>query len=120
MLNRQEAGHVQPTRKRRAVSFFLLFLLPLSIDFRGIRVLSMDTFFIGHGSPTLSIDERISARHFLKSWKAKVFPAIPRAILMVSGHWDTAEPTVNVINGSNKTIYDFYGFPQPMYQVFSS
>nr|CAB3479014.1 unnamed protein product [Digitaria exilis] len=28
----------------------------------------MDTFFISHGSPTLSIDDSMPARHFLKSW----------------------------------------------------
>ncbi|PKU69687.1 extradiol ring-cleavage dioxygenase [Dendrobium catenatum] len=77
----------------------------------------MDTFFISHGSPTLSIDERLPARHFLKSWKAKLFPTVPKAILMVSAHWDTPELAVNIINGRNDTIYDFYGFPKPMYEI---
>ncbi|OAY65765.1 Extradiol ring-cleavage dioxygenase [Ananas comosus] len=54
----------------------------------------MDTFFVSHGSPTLSIDERLAARHFLKSWRAKVLSAPPRAILVVSAHWDTAEPAI--------------------------
>ncbi|OAY67175.1 extradiol ring-cleavage dioxygenase isoform X1 [Ananas comosus] len=77
----------------------------------------MDTFFVSHGSPTLSIDERLAARHFLKSWRAKVLSAPPRAILVVSAHWDTAEPAVNAIDGPSDTIYDFYGFPKPMYQI---
>ncbi|XP_010911822.1 extradiol ring-cleavage dioxygenase-like [Elaeis guineensis] len=77
----------------------------------------MDTFFLSHGSPTLSIDESLPARPFLRSWQSKVLQAVPRAILVVSGHWETAVPTVNVINGTNKTIYDFYGFPKPMYQL---
>ncbi|KAF8775149.1 hypothetical protein HU200_004546 [Digitaria exilis] len=78
----------------------------------------MDTFFLSHGSPTLSIDEAIPARHFFKSWlPARVAgDRTPRAILMVSGHWETATPAVNVIRGTNDTIYDFYGFPKPMYQ----
>jgi 4,5-DOPA dioxygenase extradiol len=81
----------------------------------------MDTFFLSHGSPTLSIDDKIPARHFFKSWvPAKVAgDQPPRAILVVSGHWETATPAVNVIRGSNDTIYDFYGFPKPMYQVRS-
>jgi hypothetical protein len=36
---------------------------------------------------------------------------------MVSGHWETATPAVNVMRGSNDTIYDFYGFPKSMYKV---
>ncbi|CAL9048671.1 unnamed protein product [Musa banksii] len=77
----------------------------------------MDTFFLSHGSPTLSIDESLPARWFLKSWRSKVFQAVPTAILIISGHWETDSPTVNVINGHNDTIYDFYGFPKPMYKL---
>ncbi|MQL71161.1 hypothetical protein Taro_003436 [Colocasia esculenta] len=78
--------------------------------------MAMDTFFLSHGSPTLSIDEKLPARHFFKSWRAKVLQAAPRAILVVSAHWDTAEPAVNVVE-RNDTIHDFYGFPRPMYQL---
>ncbi|XP_061349563.1 extradiol ring-cleavage dioxygenase-like [Gastrolobium bilobum] len=75
-----------------------------------------DTFYISHGSPTLSIDESIEARKFLQSWKKDVFSQRPNSILVISGHWDTAVPTVNVVD-TNETIYDFYGFPKPMYQL---
>lgn len=80
---------------------------------------AMDTFFLSHGSPTLSIDETLPARHFFQSWlpAAVAGSEPPRAILMVSGHWETATPAVNVIRGSNDTIYDFYGFPKPMYKL---
>ncbi|KAM0827579.1 hypothetical protein ACQ4PT_068108 [Festuca glaucescens] len=79
----------------------------------------MDTFFLSHGSPTLSIDETIPARHFFQSWlpAAVAGSEPPRAILMVSGHWETATPAVNVIRGRNDTIYDFYGFPKSMYKL---
>ena len=77
----------------------------------------MDTFFVSHGSPLLSIDESIPARGFFKLWKSQVLRAIPRTILVVSAHWQTSAPTVNVISGINDTIYDFYGFPKPMYKV---
>jgi len=88
---------------------------------RPARGPAMDTFFLSHGSPTLSIDEAIPARHFFKSWlPARVAgDRPPRAILVVSGHWETATPAVNVIRGTNDTIHDFYGFPKPMYQVRS-
>lgn len=78
----------------------------------------MDTFYISHGSPTLSIDESIPARHFLKAWQEKGYCQRPKAILVISGHWDTAVPSVNVITGLNETIHDFYGFPKDMYKVF--
>ncbi|KAF0918908.1 hypothetical protein E2562_027347 [Oryza meyeriana var. granulata] len=80
---------------------------------------AMDTFFLSHGSPTLTIDETLPARHFFKSWLPAAVAGAepPRAILIVSGHWETATPTVNVIRGNNDTIYDFYGFPKPMYQL---
>nr|CAB3474984.1 unnamed protein product [Digitaria exilis] len=79
----------------------------------------MDTFFISHGSPTLSIDDSMPARHFLKSWvpTGLAGPQPPRAILAVSAHWETDTPSVNVIHGTNDTIHDFYGFPDQMYKL---
>ncbi|PIN22816.1 Stizolobate synthase [Handroanthus impetiginosus] len=76
-----------------------------------------DTFFISHGSPTLAIDDSLPARHFLKVFRQRVLPEKPSSILIVSAHWETAEPTVNAVNGPSDTIYDFYGFPKPMYQI---
>ncbi|KAJ6854417.1 hypothetical protein NC651_039353 [Populus alba x Populus x berolinensis] len=62
----------------------------------------------------MAIDESIPARKFLKTWQ-QIFKERPKAILVISGHWDTKEPTVNVVN-RNDTIYDFYGFPKSMYK----
>ncbi|RDX93841.1 Extradiol ring-cleavage dioxygenase, partial [Mucuna pruriens] len=76
-----------------------------------------ETFYISHGSPTLSIDETIKARKFLESWKKDVFPHRPTAILVISGHWDTEFPSVNVVDSVNDTIHDFYNFPKQMYQL---
>lgn len=77
-----------------------------------------NTFFISHGSPTLSIDESLPARHFLKAWKEQVFTQRPNSILVISGHWETDVPTVNVVQ-QNDVIYDFYNFPEQMYKVNS-
>lgn len=79
----------------------------------------MDTFFISHGAPTMVIDESIPARSFLQSWgSGDMVRETPKAILMVSAHWDTDAPTVNVIRkGANDTIYDYYGFPSKMYKL---
>ena len=77
-----------------------------------------ETFYISHGSPTLSIDETMPARHFLQSFQQKVYAPRPSSILVISGHWETTYPTVNVVSdGPNDTIYDFYNFPKKMYQV---
>lgn len=77
-----------------------------------------ETLFISHGSPTLSIDDSLPARHFLKSFTQKVsLSQRPTSILVISAHWETDTPAVNVISGANDTIYDFYGFPKPMYQI---
>ncbi|XP_074311665.1 4,5-DOPA dioxygenase extradiol-like [Silene latifolia] len=76
-----------------------------------------NTFFISHGSPRLSIDDSIPARDFLKGWKKQDYGQIPRAILVISGHWETAEPTVSAVDGIFDTIHDFYGFPASMYKL---
>uniref|UniRef100_A0A3B6H0G0 Extradiol ring-cleavage dioxygenase class III enzyme subunit B domain-containing protein n=1 Tax=Triticum aestivum TaxID=4565 RepID=A0A3B6H0G0_WHEAT len=84
----------------------------------------MDTFFLSHGSPLLSIDETIPAQSFFRSWlpAAVAGPEPPRAILVVSAHWETDSPAVSVIRGKPATttpssIHDFGGFPEPMYQT---
>ncbi|XP_058090188.1 extradiol ring-cleavage dioxygenase-like, partial [Magnolia sinica] len=90
--------------------------LSLSLSLSLSLCVEMDTFFLSHGSPTLSIDEEMPARHFMKSWQEKIFRPRPKSILMISGHWETSVPTVNVVE-RNDTIYDFYGFPKPMYEL---
>jgi len=74
----------------------------------------MDTYFISHGSPTLAIED-LPARRFLLDW-GKILAEKPKAILVISGHWDTSVPSVNVVS-RNSAIYDFYGFPREMYKL---
>ncbi|KAK2977698.1 hypothetical protein RJ640_026838 [Escallonia rubra] len=77
-----------------------------------------ETFFISHGSPTLTIDETLPARPFLQSFREKVFSQRPSSILIISNHWETAHPTVNALSATtHDTIYDFYNFPKPMYEL---
>jgi 4,5-DOPA dioxygenase extradiol len=77
----------------------------------------MDTFFIGHGSVTLVSDETAPPRSFLQSWKSDIMQEEPKAILIISGHWNTDAPTVNLFHGVIDTIHDFTGFPEFFYKV---
>ncbi|KAL8552938.1 hypothetical protein ACS0TY_001565 [Phlomoides rotata] len=78
-----------------------------------------ETFYLSHGSPMLSVDDSLPARHFLKSFTQRVFPVPekPKSILIISAHWETTFPTLNAIDGPSDTIYDFYNFPKPLYEL---
>jgi len=40
----------------------------------------------------------------------------PRAIVVVSAHWETAVPTIGIADDL-ETIHDFWGFPAPLYDI---
>lgn len=69
--------------------------------------------FISHGAPTLAIEDTPATR-FLKTL-AQEFER-PKAILVVSAHWETAAPVVNAVE-RNETIHDFSGFPRKLYHL---
>ncbi len=73
----------------------------------------MPTIFLSHGSPMLPLTDA-PARDFLSGLAARL--PTPKAILVASAHWETARPAVNAV-ARNETIYDFYGFPPPLYQL---
>ncbi|MDE8343061.1 MAG: class III extradiol ring-cleavage dioxygenase [Acidocella sp.] len=72
------------------------------------------TMFLSHGSPMTALMDT-PARHFLSGLAAFV-PERPKAILVVSAHWETSAPMLNAVV-QNTTLHDFYGFPQPLYQL---
>ncbi|QDL98839.1 dioxygenase [Rhodopseudomonas palustris] len=43
-------------------------------------------------------------------------PARPRAILIVSGHWEAALPTVST-SAAPSMLFDYYGFPEHTYRL---
>lgn len=73
----------------------------------------LPTLFLSHGSPMLSLLDA-PARSFLAGLGATL--PRPRAILVASAHWETAQPTVNAV-AVNDTIHDFYGFPQALFDL---
>lgn len=73
----------------------------------------MPILFIGHGSPMNIIENST----FTKQWVeiAKQFPA-PKSIIVMSAHWYT-KGTYITNQPKLEQIYDFYGFPEELYQI---
>lgn len=75
---------------------------------------NMPVFFIGHGSPANAIEDN----PFTRSLKimGESLGEKPKAILVVSAHWLSAGTFVNTADKPDM-IYDFYGFPDEMYEI---
>lgn len=73
----------------------------------------MPSLFLSHGAPTLPLTDT-PARAFLSELGGML--ARPKAILVISAHWETAIPTVSAVE-RNDTIHDFGGFPRALYEL---
>lgn len=73
----------------------------------------LPALFVSHGAPSLPFDD-VPARDFLRGLGQSL--GRPRAIVVMSAHWETASPAVNAV-AVNDTIHDFGGFPRQLYEL---
>jgi 4,5-DOPA dioxygenase extradiol len=73
----------------------------------------LPVLFIGHGSPMNMVLENNFTRHLRDLGSS--LPQ-PKAIMVISAHWLTRGTRVNCREKPD-IIYDFYGFPDALYQV---
>src|SRR3954464_4706524 len=73
----------------------------------------MPVLFIGHGSPMNGIEDNEFSRRWTQM--AKEIPT-PKAVLVVSAHWFSKGTQITAMNFP-KTIYDFGGSPQALFNV---
>ncbi|MEU3408100.1 class III extradiol ring-cleavage dioxygenase [Streptomyces sp. NPDC006670] len=72
----------------------------------------MPALYLSHGAPPLADDPLWPAE--LAAWSAEL--PRPRAILMVSAHWEEAPLALGATERA-PLVYDFWGFPEHYYRV---
>ncbi|NBC97247.1 MAG: dioxygenase [Deinococcus-Thermus bacterium] len=70
-------------------------------------------WFVSHGAPSLAIEDG-AAHRFLAGGGVDLGEA--DAVLVVSAHWETAQPTVSAA-AQPETIHDFRGFPPALSEI---
>jgi len=75
---------------------------------------SLPAIFVSHGSPMLALQDS-PARRFLQGL-GQSLPR-PRAIAVVSAHWETRGGPAVSLAAAPATIHDFGGFPQALFDM---
>ena len=81
----------------------------------------MPVYFISHGGGPWSYMDDPSRAHYAKleaslaAMPAQI-GATPRAVLMISAHWEEPEFTL-MANPKPPMVYDYYGFPDFTYRI---
>jgi aromatic ring-opening dioxygenase catalytic subunit (LigB family) len=83
----------------------------------------LPTLFIPHGGgPCFFMDPPPGAPHLWDKMAAYLrgvirgLPQKPKAVLVVSAHWETQRPTV-IVSPRPPLLFDYYGFPEHTYRL---
>lgn len=71
------------------------------------------SLFVPHGAPTFALDPGEAGDALARL--GRELPR-PRAVIVVSPHWDTASPTLGGALAP-ETIHDYWGFPRELYSL---
>ncbi len=75
--------------------------------------MTLPALFVGHGSPENALRDNRFTRHLTQL--GAHLPK-PKLVVVISAHWESEGPLLG-LPGTMPLIYDFYGFPQALYQL---